>query len=811
MIDSKRLFRLHGVPMVAGTVAALIGMLLCLTLTPTPHMDKYVAVEASKVAKWASSPDNAGLELASDVCDGGTAESVSPYNNLTSKCADVDQGRGFCVECEAPRLSRRAYVTLGITITTLTVMIAGAPPDLSMLAASLVLVVWPWSETPGAGIISEAQAWQGMSNRGVLTVGALFITAKAVGETGIVTMVMSHILGKPGNLFLAQMRLLIPVAIGSAFMNNTPIVAMLIPVIESWAPKIGQSPSKFMMPLSFASMLGGMCTMMGTSTNLVVAGLLAKKNPEVKPLGLFDIAPVGGPCALLGILYMAVMCKYLLPAGEEKASDPGTDEEVGDDGAQRSADTAPFDAYMVWFVCGDSYDGSRIATPATLSLADARMRIHGYNFSGIIRYKINHVAETSDGLGAAPELPELPDGQLYRPKDASWEGVNLRRGDILILEIQAKALGEIRRSLAREDIYLVSELPTLHKRKHLGRRRNRRFLVEAVVGRRSSIFGMARGVEELSEIVLEKYGASLISIRNEHVRPKLESAFSRRLLDNLSSRDLSESKLTDELLPESESRSLGISGSGKTQQPLVESGDVVLMEVFPDSISRMDQGDFTLVTTVPGSQPPRTGTTMDTFRQWVAGVVLILMVGLSAANVVSLLTAALFASAILLLCKTITLRMAFAAVNGRTLLAIVTTFGVGTAFEETGLAHTIAVGLISAFGSLGKIGVLLSVAIVTSVVGCAVSNNAVVILMYPICVTLAREVEGVSLKQLLAVLLVGASSSFLTPMSYQTNLMVFTPGKYKFSDYAKFGFGLQLLMVACSVGMGYAMADYYKN
>jgi di/tricarboxylate transporter len=128
------------------------------------------------------------------------------------------------------------------------------------------------------------------------------------------------------------------------------------------------------------------------------------------------------------------------------------------------------------------------------------------------------------------------------------------------------------------------------------------------------------------------------------------------------------------------------------------------------------------------------------------------------------------------------------------LLAIVTTFGVGTAFETTGLANHIATGLISVFGSLGTIGVLLSVAVVTSVVGCAVSNNAVVILMYPICQTLARDFEGVGLRQLLVVLLVNASSSFLTPMGYQTNLMVYGPGRYRFFDIAKYGAGLTLIM-----------------
>lgn len=166
------------------------------------------------------------------------------------------------------------------------------------------------------------------------------------------------------------------------------------------------------------------------------------------------------------------------------------------------------------------------------------------------------------------------------------------------------------------------------------------------------------------------------------------------------------------------------------EEQTIHVGDVLLVEVYPRCVEVMAQIDFTLVTEVPGSKPPRNGTCMDTVRMYVAGVVLTAMVALSAFKFISLLTAALCASGVLLMFKTITLKTAFSAINGRTLLAIVTTFGVGTAFETTGLAHGIATGLIHVFGSLGSTGVLLSVGLVTSVVGCAVSNNAVVILMY---------------------------------------------------------------------------------
>ena len=267
MQDTKKLLRRNCKTATVGLISALAGALLCILSTPEPRILHNVPIQNfTTLATWASSRETLTLDLASAICPGGGQAVEMTFNQTADD---------FELTCEAPRLSRRAYVTLGVTLTALCLMISGSPPDLCMLAATLVLVLWPWTQT-GAGIISETEAWQGFSNKGVLTVGALFVVAKAVDETGIVSLVMKRVLGEPKSLFLAQIRLLLPVAVSSAFMNNTPIVAMLIPVVIQWAPRIGKRPSTFLMPLSFASMLGGMCSMMGTSTNLVVAGLLGK-------------------------------------------------------------------------------------------------------------------------------------------------------------------------------------------------------------------------------------------------------------------------------------------------------------------------------------------------------------------------------------------------------------------------------------------------------------------------------------------------------------------------------------------------------
>ena len=210
---------------------------------------------------------------------------------------------------------------------------------------------------------------------------------------------------------------------------------------------------------------------------------------------------------------------------------------------------------------------------------------------------------------------------------------------------------------------------------------------------------------ELSEVLLERYGAALVSARLGG-----SSQGSRRQAASQRDRAMSEPSIQQALMQ------IIPSQSNSTHQTTLRPGQVLLLEVFPASTQLMAQ-DFSLITTVPGSRPPRVGTFMDRARVYIAALVLIAMVTLSA-TVVSLLTAGLLASFILLSIKTIPLKTALSAIRGRTLLAIVTTFGVGTAFETTGLAHWIASGLSSIFGQLGSLGVLLSVSLVTSIGRC---------------------------------------------------------------------------------------------
>jgi di/tricarboxylate transporter len=164
---------------------------------------------------------------------------------------------------------------------------------------------------------------KGFSNKGLLTVACLFVVAAGISNTGALDYYMSKLLGTPKTVASAQVRLMVPVAFVSAFLNNTPVVAIMIPILQKWSKKCGIAPSQLFIPLSFASILGGTCTLIGTSTNLVVEGMMRERYPDAKPIGMFDLSMYGVPVALSGFAYILIFSPFLLPGGKKTAADGG--------------------------------------------------------------------------------------------------------------------------------------------------------------------------------------------------------------------------------------------------------------------------------------------------------------------------------------------------------------------------------------------------------------------------------------------------------------------------------------------------------
>ncbi|MBN2717923.1 MAG: SLC13 family permease, partial [Deltaproteobacteria bacterium] len=202
-------------------------------------------------------------------------------------------------------LSWHAWVSMAVTVAVLGVLIfTHLSADLVFMAGLTVLLV--------SGVLDVKSALSGFAAPGMITVGLLYVVVTGLQETGALAWVSQKVLGRPVGIRAAQIRLLPPVIGLSAFLNNTPVVAMFIPVVTGWCRRLGISPSKLLIPLSYASIFGGICTLIGTSTNLVVNTMVQERFHN-DGLGMFDITWIGIPCAIVGIGYLLLFGKSRLP------------------------------------------------------------------------------------------------------------------------------------------------------------------------------------------------------------------------------------------------------------------------------------------------------------------------------------------------------------------------------------------------------------------------------------------------------------------------------------------------------------------
>ena len=220
---------------------------------------------------------------------------------------------GFAHLAVTDALTWQAWLAIAVAITALCGnAFTPLPADIVFLGAAAILFL--------SGVLDEKAALAGFSNAGMITVGVLYIVVTGLQQTGALQWVSQQVLGMPKTPSRAMIRLMLPVMGASAFLNNTPVVAMFIPVVNDWCRKLRFSPSKLMIPLSYAAIFGGLCSLIGTSTNLVVNGLLIDAT-QTSGLKLFDIAWVGLPCAAGGFLFLFFAQQWLLPDRRPVLSD----------------------------------------------------------------------------------------------------------------------------------------------------------------------------------------------------------------------------------------------------------------------------------------------------------------------------------------------------------------------------------------------------------------------------------------------------------------------------------------------------------
>ncbi len=569
-----------------------------------------------------------------------------------------------------------------ITLTTIiacfgALSLSRLPADVILLGGVAVLLL--------LDVLTVESALVGFSNEGVATVGVLFVVAHALTAAGAVEWLSSGLLGRPRSLREAQMRLMLPVAFFSSLLNNTPVVAMMVPVVTDWSRRMNFPASQLMMPLSFAAIIGGMCTLIGTSTNLVVNGMLKQLALE-KELAIFEPAWVGIPCVLAVILFIVLFSKRLLPCK------PGA--------ARRFEDTRQYTVEMM------------VETNSPLagrSIEEAGLRhLPGLYLAEIVRGArvIGRVSPT----------------------------VHLHAEDRLIFAGNVDAVVELKKITG-----MVSAEDQVFK---LDRGGAERSLVEVVVSPDFPLLG--KSVRDGN--FRKYYGAVIIAVTRDGAQIK------QRIGDI-------------ELQP----------------------GDTLLLETNTEFTRKQRfSRDFLLVSPVADFQPVRHR------KRWIAIAILLAMVASVSIGLLSMFKAAMMAAVLMVATRCCSINGARRSISWQVLAAIAASLALGKAMQESGLADQIALGLVaSAAGS--PLATLLVLFALTALFSALITNVAAAVLLFPIAVAASQDL-GVSVIPYAITLMVAASASFSTPIGYQTNMMVWGPGEYRFVDFLKLGVPLTVLV-----------------
>lgn len=530
-------------------------------------------------------------------------------------------------------------------------------------------------------VLTPTEALSGFANPGVMTVALMFVIVAGIRETGGVEFLVSKVLGRPRSVARAQARLMLPTLLVSGFLNNTPVVATFIPAVLVWSRRLGLTPSRLLLPLSYASILGGTCSLIGTSTNLAVNGLWIERTGGAG-FGMFDISWVGVPVAIAGFIYVLLFGRRLLPERRPP--------------------------------------GAGFANPREYTV---EMRV---SEQGPLIGKTVEAAGLRHLQGLF--LVEIDRGGVIIPSVASTE--RLQGGDRLVFAGVTESVVELHRVAGLESTSHTFSLRNPDRR-----------LIDVAIAPQSSLVGKTIREQRFRST----FGAAVIAVARHGERVH--------------------SKIGDIRL---------------------EPSDTLLIEANPSFLERHRHSrDFLMMSELPDSH------TLRHDRGWVSWLILAGVVFSAACGWLDILQAAMVGAALMLLTGCCSVAAARRSIDGALLLAIAAAFGLGAALETSGVAAAIGGGLLTLAGSdlwLLLVCTYLATTLLTEIV----TNNATAVLMFPI-VMAATEAAGANPIPFAITIMMAASASFATPIGYQTNLMVYGPGGYRFGDFLRFGLPLNIL------------------
>ncbi len=552
------------------------------------------------------------------------------------------------------------------------------PYDLTAFGIIVALVV--------LDILTPDQALAGFSNPAPLTIAFLFVVSTALMRTGAVDFVTQRIIkfskGKPKRLLFI---LLFTVGGFSSFLNNTPVVVLFISIVMGVCCEYSLSPSKFLIPISFVSILAGTSTLIGTSTNIIVSDLAAQNG--LAPLSMFELTPLGMPTAMAGAMFLFFFAPRWL--GDHKEPICNLKEEKK--GRYLSELRVPEASPLVGLVASTAFSE---------------------RFPGIELFEIIRAGDLHDPL---------------------QEDVQIEAEDVLLVKATAQQLSTI----LNEQCALL-----LH--------------------------GTANANSPSSEhpVVVELL-----------VQPNSDSV-GRSLEDLLTSLD-------------AHIRVIGVKRhwkhypAGKFRDLFLSVGDLILVEIPPDHLNQIrSEDDLLVIEDIHES-------IINKKKAPIAMTVFALMIAVTTFGLTSLIYAAMVASLAMILTGCITVREAYRSIDIRILVLIVGTLALGRALTVTGTADIYAQTILTPLVDFSPRLVLSAFILLTSLLSLFISNNATAALLLPISISTAAAL-GVDPRPFVIGICFGASACYATPIGYQTNLLVYGPGGYKFKDYLKLGIPLNI-------------------
>ena len=571
---------------------------------------------------------------------------------------------------------------LGLTLAALVLFaLDRIRVDQVALAVPVVLLL--------TGILTPAEAVSGLSSRATVTVGSMLVLGLGLRKTGLVSAIGAWARTAPlGGKYARMFALCLICAFLSPFLMTTAVVLVFLPVFVALAEQAEEPASRYLMPLSFVSILGGTVTLMGTTTNLVVHGEAVRRGFD--DLHMFSITPLGLICLAVGLLYLFTVGRVLLPR--------------------------------------------RLRAPDLSAKYDVRRFITEL-----------HVPKDSPANGRS--LSQLGWGERYgvtvldieRDEDeitAPHGDRHIRTGDILYVQGPAESLLELAR---RQRL----QTPREGEEHELDLTAGRGRLVEILVAPGSSLVG--RTLRDAS--FAQRYNATVVAVRQHGVTVQ----------DRLAEISL---RVGDLLL---------VHGTANTLQHLAE---------VPEFVPLAE------VKTQPGNRPQ-------------AGVAAAIMAGvvLSASfGVLDIMTAALAGVILMVFTRCVHIEEIYGEVEWMVIFVLAGLIPLGLALETTGAAELIAGWVVTLSSPLGEIGLIAAFYLLTAVMTAVVSNAATAVMLTPVAIFAATQ-GGVNPYALLIAVMFGASASFVTPFGYQTNVMIYGPGGYRFMDFVKVGGLLNLILL----------------